>query len=143
MIDREPVRTTQMSKFPNPLSNPVDLNSSLNGAPHWMTETLAGLTLMKEASKCSETLQEYRSGYENPVGEVSDSNLKQISLDLSFTESQDTPYGSKTSQSTDKCRMMITLQKIPQTDGPVPTKKTQLSKWPQALRISWIEPPSR
>ena len=32
--------------------------------------------LMKEASKCSETLQEYRSGYENPVGEFLDSDLK-------------------------------------------------------------------
>jgi hypothetical protein len=62
MIDRATVRKTQMFKFPNPLSNRVDLNSSLNGVPHWMTETLAGLALMKEASKYSETLQEYRSG---------------------------------------------------------------------------------
>jgi hypothetical protein len=109
MIDRENVRTTQMSKFPNPLSNPVDLNSSLNGVPHWMTKTLASLTMMKEASKCSETLQEYRSGYENLVGEVSESDLKQISLDMNFIESQDIPYGSKTSQSIEKCIMMITL----------------------------------
>jgi hypothetical protein len=107
-----------------------------------MTETLAGSTLMTEASKCSKTLKEYRSGYESPVGEVSGSDLKQISLDLSFTESQDVPYGSTMSQSVEKCRMMITLQKIPQTDGPAPKNKTQLSKWPQALRISWIEPPS-
>jgi hypothetical protein len=108
-----------------------------------MNETLAGLALMKEASKCSKNLQEYRSSYENPVGEVSDSDLKQISLDLSCTESQDVPYGSKTSQSADKCRMMITLQKIPQTDGPSPVNKTQLSEWPHSLKISWIEPPSR
>ena len=107
-----------------------------------MTETLAGSALMKEASKCSESLQEYRSGYENPVGEVSDSNLKQISVDLSFTDLQDVSYGSKMSQSIDKCRMMITLQKIPQTDGPALANKTQLSEWPQALRIRWIEPPS-
>jgi hypothetical protein len=79
-----------------------------------MNETLAGSALMKEASNCPETLQEYRSGYENPVGEVSGSDLKQISLNMSFTESQDVPYGSQTSQSADKCRMMITLQKIPQ-----------------------------
>jgi hypothetical protein len=85
MIDRATVRTTQMSKFPNPLSNPVDLKFPLNGVPRWMTEALASLTLMKEASKSSETLQEYRLGYENPVGEVSESDLKQISLDLSFT----------------------------------------------------------
>jgi hypothetical protein len=56
MIDRATVRITQMSKFPNPLSNPVDMNSSLNGVPHWMNETLAGSALMKEASKFSETL---------------------------------------------------------------------------------------
>jgi hypothetical protein len=142
MIDQATVRKTQMSKFPNPLSNPVDLNSPLNSVPHWMTETLAGLALMKEASKSSETLQEYRSGYDNPLGEFSGSDLKQISLDLSFTESQDVPYGSTTSQSVNKCIMMITLQKIPQTDGPSPTNKTQLSEWPQALRIRWIEPPS-
>jgi hypothetical protein len=98
-----------MSKFPNPLSNPVDMNSSLNGVPHWMTETLAGSALIKEASKFSETLQEYRSGYENPVGEVSGSDLKQITLDMSFTESQDIPYASTTSQSVDQYRMMITL----------------------------------
>ena len=52
-----------------------------------MTETLVGLALMKEASKFSKTLQEYIFGYENPVGEVLDSDLKQISLDLSFIES--------------------------------------------------------
>jgi hypothetical protein len=124
------VRTTQVPESPRSLSIAVDLKSPLNGAPHWMTETLAGSALIKEASNCSETLQEYRSGYENPMGEVSSSNLKQISLDLSFTESQDVPYGSQTSQSADKCRMMITLQKIPQTDGPDPANKTQLSEWP-------------
>jgi hypothetical protein len=124
------VRTTQVPESPRSLSIAVDLKSPLNGAPLWMTETLAGSALIKEASNCSETLQEYRSGYENPVGEVSSSNLKQISLDLSFTESQDVPYGSQTSQSADKCRMMITLQKIPQTDGPDPANKTQLSEWP-------------
>jgi hypothetical protein len=85
------VRTTQMPESPRSLSIVVDLKSPLNGAPHWMTETLEGSTLMKEASKCPETLQEYRSGYENAVGEISGSNLKKTSLDLSFTESQDVP----------------------------------------------------
>jgi hypothetical protein len=65
-----------MSKFPNPLSNPIDMNSPLNGAPHWMNETLASSTLMKEASKFSKTLQEYRSGYENLMGKVLGSDLK-------------------------------------------------------------------
>jgi hypothetical protein len=124
------VRTTQVPESPRSLSIVVDLKSPLNGAPLWMTETLAGSALIKEASNFSETLQEYRSGYENPMGEVSSSNLKQISLDLSFTESQDVPYGSQTSQSADKCRMMITLQKIPQIDGPDPANKTQLLEWP-------------
>jgi hypothetical protein len=124
------VRTTQVPEYRRSLSIVVDLKSSLNGAPHWMTETLAGSALMKEASNCSETLQEYISRYENPVGEVSGSDLKQISLDLSFTQTQDVPYGSQTSQSADKCRMMITLQKIPQNDGPAPANKTQLSEWP-------------
>jgi hypothetical protein len=98
-----------------------------------MAETLAGSALMKEASKCSETLQEYRSGYENPVGEVSGSDLKQISLDLNFTESQEVPYGSETSQSADKCRMMITLQKIPQTDCPPPPEALD----GDGLRLEW------
>jgi hypothetical protein len=98
-----------------------------------MIETLVGSALMKEACKCSETLQEYRSGYENPVGEVLDSDLKQISLDMSFTKLQDVPYGSKTSQSVDKCRMMITLQKIPQTDGPTPFE----ALYGDGLRLEW------
>jgi hypothetical protein len=108
------VITTQVLKSPRSLSITVDLKSPLNGAPHWMNETLAGSDLMKEASNCPETLQEYRSGYENPMGEVSGSDLKHISLDLSSIESQDVPYGSQTSQSADKCRMMLILQKIPQ-----------------------------
>jgi hypothetical protein len=91
------VRTTQVPESPRSLSIDVDMKSPLNGAPHWMTKTLAGSVLMKEASKCFETLQEYILGYENPMGEVSGSYLKKISLDLSFTESQDVPYGSKTS----------------------------------------------
>jgi hypothetical protein len=83
------VRITQVPESPSSLSISVDLNFPLNGVPHWMTKTLVGSALMKEASKCSENLQEYRSSYENPVGEVSDSDLKRISLDLSFTKSQD------------------------------------------------------
>jgi hypothetical protein len=127
------VRTNQVPESPRFLSIVVDLKSPLNGASHWMNEALAGSALMKEASKCSETLQEYRSGYENPVGEFSGSDLKQISLDLSFTESQDVPYGSETSQSADKCRMMITLQKIPQTDVPAPSEVL----YGDGLRLEW------
>jgi hypothetical protein len=70
------VRITQVPESPRSLSIFVDLNFPLNGVPHWMTETLAGLALMKEVPKCSKTLQEYILGYENPVGEVSDSDLK-------------------------------------------------------------------
>jgi hypothetical protein len=82
------VRITQVLESPSFLSISVDLNFPLNKVPHWMTETLVGSSLMNNASKCSETLQEYRSGYENPMGEVSGSDLKRISLDLSFTKSQ-------------------------------------------------------
>jgi hypothetical protein len=127
------VRITQVPESPRSLSISIDLNFPLNGVPHWMTETLAGSTLMKEAYKCSETLQEYRSGYENPMGEVSDSDLKQISLDLSFTELQDVPYGSKTSQSADKCRMMINLQKSTQTDDPTPSEALD----GDGMRLEW------
>jgi hypothetical protein len=127
------VRITQVPESPRSLSISVDLKFPLNGVPHWMTETLAGLALMKEVSKCSETLQEYRSGYENPMGELSDSDIKQISLDLSFTELQDVPYGSKTSQSADKCRMMITLHKIPQTAGLSPSE----ALYGDGMRLEW------
>ena len=132
-IYRVMVRTTQVPESPRSLSIAIDLKSPLNGAPHWMTETLAGSALMKETSKFSETLQEYRSGYENPVGEVSSSDLKQISLDLSFTESQDVPYGSETSQSANKCRMMITLQKIPLTNFPAPSEVL----YGYGMRLEW------
>jgi hypothetical protein len=56
------VRITQVPESPRSLSISIDLNFPLNGVPHWMTETLAGLALMKEASKCYETLLEYRLG---------------------------------------------------------------------------------
>jgi hypothetical protein len=59
-IDQAMVRITQVLESPSSLSISVDLNFPLNGVPHWMTETLAGLALMKEAFKCFETLQEYR-----------------------------------------------------------------------------------
>jgi hypothetical protein len=77
------------------------------------------------------------------MGEVSDSDSKHSLLDLSFTESQDAPFASKTTQSADKYMMMITLQKNTQTNDLAPANKTQVSEWPLALWISWIEPPSR
>jgi hypothetical protein len=62
------VRITQVPESPISLSISIDLNFPLNGVPHWMTETLASLALMKEASKFYETLQEYRldDGKNNP-----------------------------------------------------------------------------
>jgi hypothetical protein len=68
-----------------------------------------------------------------PWEKFQDSNLKQISLYLSFIELQDVPYGSKTSQSADKSRMMITLQKIPQTDGPAPYEALD----GDGMRLEW------
>jgi hypothetical protein len=61
---------------------------------------------------------------ENPVEEVSEPNHKEISLDLSFSESEDVPYGSKTSQSIDNDIRIITLQKSLQTDDHAPANKT-------------------
>jgi hypothetical protein len=70
------VRITQVPESPRSLSISVDLNFPLNGVPHWMTETLAGSALMKEASKFSETLQEYRSGDgKNNPGAYGDHNI--------------------------------------------------------------------
>jgi hypothetical protein len=138
MIDQATVRKTQMSKFPNRLSNPLDLNSPLNGVPHWMTETLDGSALMKDAPNAMKISKNIDRAMRIPWEKF----WAQISVDMSFTESQDVPYGSTTSHSAEKCRMMITLQKIPQTDGSAHANKTQLSEWPQALRISWIKPPS-
>jgi hypothetical protein len=86
------IRITQVPESPISLSISVDMNFPLNGVLHWMTETLAGSALMKEASKFSETLQEYRSGYDknNPwCLKFPISDLKWISLDMSFTKSQD------------------------------------------------------
>jgi hypothetical protein len=51
---------------------PPNTESSNEAVPSSKLETLDNLALMKEASKCSKTLQEYRSGYGNPVVEVSD-----------------------------------------------------------------------
>jgi hypothetical protein len=65
--------------------------------------------------------------------EVSEPNHKQISLDLSFSESRDVPYGSKTSQSIDNDIRIITLKKSPQTNDHASANKTQVLEWPQAL----------
>jgi hypothetical protein len=46
---------------------PPNIESSNEVAPSWMPETLDNSALMKETSKCSETLQECRSGYGKPV----------------------------------------------------------------------------
>jgi hypothetical protein len=64
------------------------------------------------------------------VEEVSEPNHKQISLDMSFSESHDVPYGSKTSQSIDNDIRIITLQKGPQIDDHDPANKTQVLQWP-------------
>ena len=52
---------------------------------HWMIETLAGLTLMKDISKWSETLQEYRSGdgKNNPGARISKIPLNRCRSEIS------------------------------------------------------------
>jgi hypothetical protein len=54
----------------------TNIESSNEVAPSWMPGTLDNSNLMKKASKCSETLQECRSGYGNPVGEFSYPNSR-------------------------------------------------------------------
>jgi hypothetical protein len=66
---------------------PPNSESFAEAVPSLMPETLGGSALMRKASKCPETPQECRSGYENLVGEVSDSDSKCSLLDLRFTES--------------------------------------------------------
>ena len=105
------VRITQVHESPRSISISVDLNFPLNGVPHWMTETLAGSALMKMASKCSETLLEYRSSYENPVGEVSGSDIMRISLDLSFTKSQDELVHPLSICTWNWCRILLQLSR--------------------------------
>jgi hypothetical protein len=89
LIDRPTVRTTQVSK--STLKPCRSETPALNGAPHWMTEALDNSTLLKEASKCSETPQEYRSGHCKSLGEVSVSDLKCNSSKLTRSESQKRP----------------------------------------------------
>jgi hypothetical protein len=69
------------------------------------------------------------------VGEVSDPDLKQISLDLRNTKWWDVLLSSKSSQSESKCLMVITLWKRTQNDGRSPASKTQLMKCPTLLLI--------
>jgi hypothetical protein len=49
-----------------------NIESSNEVVPSWMPGTLDNSSLMKETSKWYETLQEHRSGYGNPMGEVPD-----------------------------------------------------------------------
>ena len=87
MIDQGDRITLLKSQAERPRQTPPNSESSTEVAPSWMPGTLGNLDLMIKAFKCPETPQECRLGYENPVGEVSDSDSKWSSLDLRFTES--------------------------------------------------------
>jgi hypothetical protein len=69
------------------------------------------------------------------MGEVSDPDLKRISLDLRNAKWWDILLPSKSSQSESKCLMVITLRKSTQNDGGTPASKTQLMKCPTLLLI--------
>jgi hypothetical protein len=64
------------SQAKRPKKTPPNYECSTEFAPSWMPGTLGNSALMRKASKCPETPQECRSGYENPVGEVSDSDSR-------------------------------------------------------------------
>jgi hypothetical protein len=87
MIDQGDRITLLKSQAERPRQTPPNSESSAEVAPSLMPGTLGDSALMRKASKCPETPQECRSGYENPVGEVSDSDSKCSLLDLRFTES--------------------------------------------------------
>jgi hypothetical protein len=133
VIDRDDGIPLLKSQAECPRQTPPIYEPSVEVAPSLMPKTLGDLALTRKASKCPKTPQECRSGYVNPVGEVSDSDSKCSLLDLSFTESLDVPFAPKTSHSVEKYMMMITLQKNPQTDSFSLANKTQVSEWPQAL----------
>ena len=87
VIDRDdgiPLLKTQAER---PRKTPPISEPSTEVAPSLMPETLGDLALTRKVSKCPETPQECRSGYENHVGEVSDSDSRCSLLDLRFTES--------------------------------------------------------
>ena len=69
------------------------------------------------------------------MGEVSDLDLKQISLDLRNTEKWDVLLTSKSSQTVAEDWVMITPQENPQNDDGAPASKTQLMEFPTLLLI--------
>jgi hypothetical protein len=67
--DRNTLLKSQAKRLRKTLPNPESSNEFV---PSWMPGTLGCSALMRNVSKCLETSQKCRSGYENPVGEVSD-----------------------------------------------------------------------
>jgi len=67
MIDLGDNNPLLKSQAKRPRQTPTNTESSNAVAPSWMPETLDNSALMKETSKCSETLQECISGYGKPV----------------------------------------------------------------------------
>jgi hypothetical protein len=76
MIDQGDRITPLKSQVEHPRQTHPNFESSTEAAPSWMPGTLGDSSLMRKASKYPETSQECRSGYENLVGEVSDSDSR-------------------------------------------------------------------
>jgi hypothetical protein len=76
MIDQGDRITLLKSQAKSKRQSLPNSESSTEVAPSWMPGTLGNSNLMRKASKCPEIPQECRSGYENPVGEVSDSDSR-------------------------------------------------------------------
>jgi hypothetical protein len=104
-----------------------------------MTETLDNSALLKEASKCSETLQKYRSGHCKSLGEVSGSDLKcnpskRLDLDLKNTLLLfNSPHCSRNNLS------HKTISESTRSDVQGPAMKTQVIESSTALPISYNE----
>jgi hypothetical protein len=76
MIEQGNRITSLKSQAERLRQTPPNSESSTEVVPSWMPGTLGDSTLMRKASKYLETSQECRSSYENPVGEVSDSDSR-------------------------------------------------------------------
>jgi hypothetical protein len=133
------VRITQVPESPRSISISVDLNFPLNGVPHWMTETLDNLALLKEASKCSETLHKYRSGHYKSLGKVSGSDLKCNPYKRTRSGSQKRPPSLQFPHCSRYNMSHKTVSESTRSDAQGPAMKTQVIESSTALPISYNE----
>jgi hypothetical protein len=104
-----------------------------------MTETLDNSALLKEASKCSETLQKYRSGHCKSLGKVSGSDLKCNPSKRTRSGSQKCPPSLQFAHCSRNNLSHKTVSESTRSDVQGPTMKTQVIESSTALPISYNE----